>query len=318
MNKILILGGCGYVGSALYDYLKLQNSDSVIDTVDLEWFGNFVNRKNHRVDFANLKSEELEKYNVFILLAGHSSVKMCDTDMVSSFHNNVMNFVQLLPKIQNHQKLIYASSSSIYGNSGGIITDEKHAHYIPNNYYDLTKQQIDLYASLSDVQYYGLRFGTVNGPSKNLRTDVMINAMVTSALKKGEIRVFGEELNRPILGIQDLVRAINTIIESQKDVRGLYNLASFNMKVGDIADKVSKASGVKIRSYSKEDIEKMIDTKLQVKFYDFSINTNKFASAFNFEFKETVESIAQSLLTHAPANTGNRNEPKAYGVINEI
>ena len=42
MKKILIIGGCGYVGSELYNSMK--NSYEV-DTVDLEWYGNHVNEK---------------------------------------------------------------------------------------------------------------------------------------------------------------------------------------------------------------------------------------------------------------------------------
>ena len=43
IKKILIIGGCGYVGSALYKYLT---KNYAVDTLDLEWYGNFVNKDN--------------------------------------------------------------------------------------------------------------------------------------------------------------------------------------------------------------------------------------------------------------------------------
>ena len=59
-----------------------------------------------------------------------------------------------------------------------------------DNNYDISKHCIDLYAEKSDLQYYGLRFGTLNGYAPITRTDVMINAMTSSALLNGEIKLY--------------------------------------------------------------------------------------------------------------------------------
>ena len=48
MGRILIIGGCGYIGSQLFVYLK--NKGYKVDTVDLEWYGNYVNPKNFKTD----------------------------------------------------------------------------------------------------------------------------------------------------------------------------------------------------------------------------------------------------------------------------
>ena len=104
--KVLIIGGCGYTGSAIGKYLAPKHE---ITNVDLEWFGNYSEHTNVNVDYKNLTTAFLDKYNVVILTAGHSSVKMCDTDLQSSFNNNVRNFVNLTNKLTT-QKFIYASS----------------------------------------------------------------------------------------------------------------------------------------------------------------------------------------------------------------
>jgi hypothetical protein len=53
--------------------------------------------------------------------------------------------------------------------------------------------------------------------------------------------------------------------------------------------------------------------KLQTKSYNFSINCDKFKNTFNFEFKETIESIAQELLTNFSDITfTSRNQFKDY------
>jgi UDP-glucose 4-epimerase len=276
--KILILGGTGYIGSRLYlDLIK----DFEVDTIDLEWFGNYVNSNNLKRNYNSLIENELEKYDVVILLAGHSSVPMCLGNMTPSFRNNVVNFVELLGKL-SHQKFIYASSSSVYGDTGAVPAKEDWDRFRPKNYYDLTKQEIDFYAELSNVEYYGLRFGTVNGPSPNLRIDIMINKMYHEAKQNGRIDIFNPHISRPILGIHDLCHSIKSIITGG-DYRGVYNLASFNGVVQDIADNVGE--------HVKANITNMGNTLS----YNFSIDTSKFKKIYQFKFKDTIESIVNEL-----------------------
>ena len=74
-NKTLIIGGCGYIGSSLFNFL--QNKGLDVDTVDLEWFGNHSNSKNINIDYRNLTPSFLDRYDSIVLLAAHSSVRMC-------------------------------------------------------------------------------------------------------------------------------------------------------------------------------------------------------------------------------------------------
>lgn len=279
-EKILIIGGCGYIGSALFQHLIKKRY--IVDTVDLEWFGNYVNPKNIVADYKDLKKEFFLRYDVVILLAGHSSVQMCKGNPLSVLKNNVENFILLLNKLSNN-KFIYASSSSVYGNTKKIQASERYSRYTPKNYYDLTKKEIDYYSNLSTIQYYGLRFGTVNGYSPNLRVDLMINKMYDVARKTGELRLSNPGTFRPILGIDDLCRAVLAIIEQNGTV-GIYNLASFNASIEEIGKEFKK----KIKKI------KIIEHVSPIE-YDFSINTKKFEQAFDFQFKDTVKSIITSL-----------------------
>jgi len=310
MKRILIIGGCGYVGSRLYEYLRTVCD---VDTVDLEWYGNYVNKDNVVKDMSLLTPAELEKYQVVILLAGHSSVKMCENNMVSTMKNNVLNFVELLEKINKEQTLIYASSSSVYGDTKEFKVGEEYTRFEPNNYYDLSKHEIDSYAKLSDKNVFGLRFGTVNGSSPNLRSDIMINAMVFNALKDGKVFCFNPEIHRPILGIQDLCRAIETIIiHGTEEDSGIYNLCSFNTTALDISSRVASILGVDF-----EIIETLPDVvtnvKLQTKAYNFMIDPRKFKRTFNFHFTETVETIVSSIVQDFETiNKGSRSDVKLY------
>ena len=296
MNKVLIIGGNGYIGTRLYEYLSIDEenmqSDKDVDIIDTCWFGKVI-EDTIVEDYRNKTSEFFSKYDTIILLAGHSSVKMSEADSNSCFKNNVQNFIDLLDKLTT-QKFIYASSSSVYGSVGGRTVNEKYYGFEPYNQYDISKHTADLYAVKSDLEYYGLRFGTANGYSPVLRTDVMINAMVNSALRDGEIKLFIKDTMRPILGLNDLCRGVETIIDCSEDKRGLYNLASFNKTAEQIAYEVGDVMNVPVIEY-ESDPTNITNTKIQTKTYNFSISTLKFRKAFKFKFKETVESITESL-----------------------
>ncbi len=282
MKNILLLGNKGYIGS----YLEYALSERYnITGVDIGWFV----EDSCPIDYKTLTKQYLANYDSVILLAGHSAVRQCEGDMSSSFKNNVSNFVDLLSKLEK-QKLIYASSSSIYGSvlSAGETADETHPEYVATNYYDLSKYVIDQYAKLSGKQYYGLRFGTVNGFSPRLRTDIMINAMVNSALSNGHVKVFEGGIHRPILGIRDLGRAMEAIINSQEQNAGVYNLASLNSTSGEIGQEVARIMECEL-------IEDTPLTANKSKPYDFQIDSSKFIETYNFNFQETVETITVSL-----------------------
>jgi nucleoside-diphosphate-sugar epimerase len=219
---------------------------------------------------------------------------MSEGNLNSCFNNNVRNFIDLIEKLDK-QKLIYASSSSVYGSVGGKTVNEKYHGFEPYNQYDISKHTADLYAQKSDVEYYGLRFGTVNGSSPVLRTDVMINAMVNSALRDGHIKLYIKDTMRPILGINDLCRGIKSIVESDEDRRGLYNLASFNKTAEQIAYEVADVMGVEVKEY-ETDPTQVKNVKSQTKAYNFSISTLKFRRDFKFKFQDTVESITTDLI----------------------
>lgn len=291
-QKVLIIGGCGYIGSALFFHLKEQGYD--VDTVDLEWYGNYSNKENIKKDYIRLGKNFLGNYDVVVLLAGFSSVAMC-TNMKKAFKNNVFNFIHLLNNL-GKQKFIYASSSTVYGSLNVMYATEEYDRYLPTNYYDLSKKEIDYYAQLSDVNYFGLRLGTVNGYSPNLRTDLMINKMYSVIKKEKRLRIFNPTLKRPILGMQDACRAIENVIKQDKK-KGIYNLASFNASVEEIGGAVAKAMKVKMEI-----------VKGPFPLYDFTISSDKFVEEFGFKFKDTPKSIVESLRTNRIKGASTREK----------
>lgn len=281
MSKtVLLIGGNGYIGSRLcFDLCPKYN----LHNVDISWFGSCP--RSEIKDYRNLTKSELSKFDAIILLAGHSSVKMCDGPITSSWNNNVNNFINLVEKLDKSQTLIYASSGSVYGSQNIITTEDIDLQFKPINNYDLTKYSLDIQAQNFIKEGYkiiGLRFGTVNGWSPNTRDELMINAMTKKSILENHININNKDITRPILGINDLTRAVDTII--QNPISGIYNLASFSDTVGNIGNKVSSILSVDIN----------VNPDVQGA-YDFVMDINKFKNTYNFEFKETIESIIDEL-----------------------
>jgi len=290
-KKVLILGSNGYVGSRLQHEWNDKYELTLVDTC---WF-NKPTEHTIVTDINNLSKSFVQSHDIVILLAGHSSVKMSEGKLISAYTNNVTNFLNLIGKLSKNQKFIYASSSSVYGDVGENVVTENYYNFKPHNQYDITKHIIDLYATRSDVEYYGLRFGTVCGYSPVMRNDVMINAMVSSGIENGEIKLYIKDIMRPVLGIGDLCRAFEVIINSNKDNRGIYNLASFNMTAEEIAYSVSGVIKKPVKEYDVNP-NNITNSKSQTKCYNFSISSTKFCMKYKFKFKDNVESISKSIL----------------------
>jgi len=281
MKKILILGGAGYIGSRLRQVLREHH---FVKSNDICWF--VYDETSDRRDYHKLTREELAEFEIIVVLAGHSSVPSCIGDLPGPWLNNVTNFTDLLAKTDD-QLIIYASSASVYGNSKpGEQHRETNTHFTPVNNYDVTKYALDQQATIANLQgkrVIGLRFGTVNGWAPNLRVDVMINSMYHSVQNGQGIQVMNRQISRAMLGIEDLCRAVLSCIE--QPTPGIYNLASFNNTVGEIAKAVSAKLSVDI-----------VDRGATRNAYDFALDTTLFEQTFDFTFTATPATIVDSLI----------------------
>ena len=228
MTRILITGGTGYIGSALYRHLTAAGHE--VDTIDLEWRGNNINPRNRKRDYRDVLEFSAD---LVIHLAGHSGVAACVENPLGSLKNNLTGLIDLATDL-GEIPLIYASSASVLSPAGGYT-----------NMYDATKRAAEEIIPLVHSNAIGLRFGTVCGASENMRTDLMVNAMVKSAIERGKIVMSNPTVWRPILGMKDLCRAVEAMIDN-RPAAGCYNLCSFNAFVADIANTVGEIMSVPV------------------------------------------------------------------------
>ena len=278
--KVLLIGGNGYIGSSFY-----HKSTHEIHSVDLCLFKNNLGYSTGR----NFNTFDTSDSDVIVCLAGHSSVPMCEYSPSRSWTNNVEYFRNLCERLKPNQKLIYASSASVYGKTIGVSYETSDINFNVLNHYDLQKITIDLIANkyiAEGKNILGLRFGTVNGVSPNTRNDLMINSMIKSALETNKVNAKNLQIRRAILGINDVSNALNMLVDI--DVApGQYNLASFNSTVGKIANTVAEMTNSVIIEHPNDKLA-----------YDFELSTKKFCKATGFEFTDTVDSLITGLLSN--------------------
>lgn len=294
--KILIAGGAGYIGSVLIPKLLQRGYD--IDVVDLFWFGNHLPcdvRIVHK-DIFELASADLKGYDQVVFLAGLSNDPMAEFAPNKNFTFNAAApaYLAYISKQAGVKRYVYACSCSVYGYTENELYDETRPATSPYPYGISKLQGEQAIMQLCDDSFsvISLRKGTVSGYSPRMRLDLMINTMFMTALRDLTITVNNPAIWRPILGIGDAASAYIRAIEASPSVSGIFNIASANHTVGEVADLV--------RTSVEEDMSMPIQLNIRniqdVRNYKVSIEKAK--NVLSFHPHEDVQSIVKQLLAN--------------------
>lgn len=256
--KIIVLGGCGYVGSVLVK--KLLDKNHKLLVIDTQWFGNYLKpSKNLRVikkDIRNLDNVSFRGYKAIIHLANIANDLTSELDPNLSWDINVLAFDQIIKKAINEgvKKFIYASSGSVYGIKKEKKVTENLPPY-PISIYNKTKMIAErvLLSFKNEIDTVIIRPATVCGLSPRMRLDVSVNLLTMQALLKKEITIFGGKQKRPNIHISDLTDVFIHFLKKKKNC-GIYNAGFENMSILDIGKLVQKNINCKIKIKKINDI----------------------------------------------------------------
>ncbi len=250
--KILVTGGCGYVGSILIP--KLLNKNHKVINIDNQWFGNYLkkhkNLLNLKIDIRNIPEKIFNKVDTIIHLASIANDPMAEIDKNLSWETSCLGTLRLmnLAKKFKIKRLIYASSGSVYGIKKERNVTEK-LSLKPISLYNkvkmITEKVIQSYNK--EIENFIIRPATVCGYSPRMRFDVTVNALSYSALKNGKIIVNGGSQIRPNIHVEDLTDLYIYLLKINKKYAGIYNAGFENLTVLNIAKTVKK--------YIKSDIK---------------------------------------------------------------
>lgn len=234
-KNILLIGGCGYIGS--YIYQQLESNGFSVTVVDQLNRGNPLQLKVVEDDYANLDDHFLRQFDAVLWFGGHSSVGQSIADPDGAVANNCLNLFSFAKRLSAHTKFIYASSGSLYSTrlTPATPASENSLASIPSqNAYDISKFAFDYLAKSFLNNFYALRMGTLAGYSPNLRPELVFNAMNIAAATTGHLRLKNSDSHRTILFLSDLWALIHKILITQQQP-GFYNAGSLSFKMGELA-----------------------------------------------------------------------------------
>jgi nucleoside-diphosphate-sugar epimerase len=256
--KIIVLGGCGYVGSVLVK--KLLKKNYKIFVVDTQWFGNYLgthkNLKILKCDIRNLKNISFKGYEKIIHLANIANDPMAELNPNLSWEVNVLTTYELITKsIRDGVKhFIYSSSGSVYG----VKKEEKVTEELspmPISIYNKTKMIAEriLLSFKDQIKINIIRPATVCGLSPRMRFDLTVNLLTMQALRKRVITVFGGSQKRPNIHVEDLTDIFIHFLNNKSNSI-FYNAGFENLSVLQIAKIVKKNVPCKIIIKKSNDI----------------------------------------------------------------
>ena len=251
MNKILITGGAGFIGSHVIRLFINKYTDCQIINLDkLTYAGNLGNLKDieNEPNYTFVKGDIVDgqfiqnlfdkhQFDSVIHLAAESHVDRSITNPLEFIHTNVIGTVNLLNAAKNSWKDNYSgklfyhvSTDEVYGSldDGGFFLET--TSYDPQSPYSASKASSDHFVRAYQ-NTYGLPFvisNCSNNYGPNQFPEKLIPLFINNILNQKPLPVYGKGENvRDWLYVEDHARAIDVIFHKGK-IGETYNIGGFN------------------------------------------------------------------------------------------
>lgn len=288
MNKVLITGGAGFIGSTLANELSQNFEIYIIDDFSKGKINNLKEDMSIKIiNGSVLNSELMEKIlkeNSFVYIfhfAAIVSVQSTVEDPVTTHKVNLESTIILCDLIKRYQldlkRLIFSSSSAVYGEQKDTPINEKATINL------LSPYAIDKYAAESYIQFYGnnyniptsvVRFFNVFGP--NQRNDSSNSGVIALLLKhyllqkdniKEPFLLYGDgKQTRDFICISEVIRALIFIMETKESIGKIYNIGSgYGMSIIEIINFLNEVLNVQLNiSYQPKRLGEIRNSKADI------------------------------------------------------
>ncbi len=234
--RIFLTGGAGFIGyHTTLALLAAGHTVTAIDEINAYYdpalkharLAQIGERPGYRFVKADISDADAlaaaaagERHDVILHLAAQAGVRYAVTNPAAYTQANLVGHANILELARHHaglQHLVYASSSSVYGNDTKAPFSESARADKPVSFYGATKRSCELlshsYAELYGLKQTGLRFFTVYGPWG--RPDMAYWSFTDAILQGRPIPVFGGgTLLRDFTFVDDIVAALLRIVET--------------------------------------------------------------------------------------------------------
>ena len=251
MSKILITGGAGYIGSMLSTrLLSLGHQVTIVDLLkyDKGSLNHLYFNKNFKLIKDDVRKKNLikalAKKNDFIIpLAALVGAPLCEKNKKDAISTNLGTIKTLCEIVTKKNKVIYLTTNSGYGiGEKGKYCDEN-SPLNPISLYGRTKCDGEDLVREKIKNHVCFRLATVFGHSYRMRSDLLVNNFVNTAIKKKNLTLFEPHFRRNFIHVRDVVNAIvytmNNFHKLKNDVYNL-GLSSANISKIMLAKKIKK------------------------------------------------------------------------------
>lgn len=228
-GTVLVVGGAGYIGSALL--AKLLDRGWNVRLLDVLLYGDepirdllahpnleLIRGDFRQVDYA---MQAVTGVDSVIHLGAIVGDPACALDEELTIKTNLMATRMLaeVARFGGARRFIFASTCSVYGASSEIL--EERSTLNPVSLY--AESKIACEEVLAELAIPGfsptiLRFGTMYGMSGRIRFDLVVNVLTAKAIVDGEIPVFGGDQWRPFVHVEDAAEAVLLALEAPADI----------------------------------------------------------------------------------------------------
>lgn len=306
LRKVLVVGGAGYVGSALVP--KLLGEGYKVRVFDLyiysrskklgeDIFDDLVNNKNLEQIKGDVRNplaidKAVKGMDAVIHLACISNDPSFDLDPQLGKSVNYLSFFPFLKAVNKYKpkRLIYASTGSVYGvKKEKEVTEELALEPLTDYalYKVFCEKALADHVPLNQTTWVILRPNTLCGYAPRQRLDLVVNILTNHAVNNGVITVFGGKQSRPNLHIDDVVDAYLKFLEyPDKKIAGkIFNVSEKNQTVLQMAKLVQKVVG----KHVKIEIKSTDDNR------SYRVSTKKIERELGWRPKKTVEDAVRDL-----------------------
>jgi len=303
INRVLVTGGAGYVGSVLTP--KLLDAGYEVVVFDIQYFGDdFLPKGNPKLtsikgDLRDTAAfaEAVKGCDAVIHLACISNDPsfILDPNLSKSINYDCFEPMVIASKAAGVKRFVYASTSSVYGVSDSPDVTEDHP-LVPLTDYNKYKGMCEplLWKHISD-DFVGvtIRPATVCGYGPRMRLDLSVNILTNHAVNNGKITVFGGSQLRPNIHVEDVTDLyVDLLTQPAEKIQGeTFNAGYQNMSISDIAEVVKKVVEEEFPGRPPIDIVTTPTDDIR----SYHVNSDKIRNKIGFQPKRTVEDAVRGL-----------------------
>jgi len=250
MSKILITGGAGYIGSMLATRLIDEGHEvTVIDLLKYDkgslnhlYFNDNFTFIHDDIKKTSLLKKLIKKNEFIIPLAALVGAPLCEKNKKEAVLLNLKSIKTLSNTVSKKNKIIFLTTNSGYGvgEKNKFCTEESPLK--PISLYGRTKCDAEKEIMRLDNQVC-FRLATVFGHSYRMRSDLLVNNFVYTAVKKNKLTIFEPHFRRNFIHVRDVVNAILFTMKNFNRMKtNVYNLglSSANISKLMLAKKIKK------------------------------------------------------------------------------